>query len=51
MKTYKLVKKEDIETNVIHEDELWTPMVLGNATKILPTHIIHYYYRQRKDSL
>lgn len=39
------------DSNVIHEDELWTPMVLGNVTKILPTHIIHYYYRQRKDSL
>lgn len=39
------------DSNVIHEDELWTPMALGYAIKILPTHIIHYYYRQRKDSL
>ena len=39
------------DSNVIHEDELWTPMFLGNAIKILPTNIIHYYYRQRKDSL
>ena len=39
------------DSNVIHEDELWTPVVLGNAEKVFPTHIIHYYYRQRKSSL
>lgn len=39
------------DSNIIHEDELWTPNALILAKRVIPTNIVHYYYRQRKNSL
>lgn len=39
------------EPNLIHEDELWTPIVLTSACRVVYTDIIHYYYRQRENSI
>lgn len=39
------------DSHVIHEDELWTPQALIAAERVIPTNIVHYYYRQRSDSL
>lgn len=36
---------------IIHEDELWTPMVLLAAESICVSGLIHYRYRQRKESI
>jgi len=34
----------------IHEDELWMPVVLGQASKVVMVNTDYYYYRQRKES-
>ncbi len=37
--------------DVIHEDEIWTPIILGSAQKALITNFDFYYYRQRVGSI
>lgn len=39
----------DVES--IHEDELWTPIALTSARKIIYTEVAHYAYRQREGSI
>ncbi len=39
----------DVES--IHEDELWTPVVLTSARKVVYTDVVHYAYRQREGSI
>ena len=39
------------EEGIIHEDELWSPVTLCNAQKIVAVDIDFYYYRQREDSV
>lgn len=51
-----LYRKEWIQTNhirfgenIVYEDELWTPIALCLAEKIILTDIDFYYYRQREE--
>jgi len=37
-------------TGLTHEDELWTPVVLCQASKAVMVDTEYYYYRQRKES-
>lgn len=39
------------EEGIMHEDELWTPVVLSQAKKIVITDIDFYYYRQNENSV
>ena len=39
------------EEGVMHEDELWTPVVLYQASKMVAVDIDFYYYRQREGSV
>lgn len=39
------------EPGLIHEDELWTPMALTSAWKVVYTNVAHYAYRQREGSI
>lgn len=39
------------EEGIMHEDELWCPVVLYHAEKMVITDIEFYYYRQSEDSV
>jgi len=39
------------EEGIIHEDELWTPLVLCQASRMVITDVKFYYYRQRNGSI
>jgi glycosyltransferase involved in cell wall biosynthesis len=39
------------EEGIMHEDELWTPVVLYHAEKVLISDIEFYYYRQVEESV
>jgi len=39
------------EEGIMHEDELWSPIVLCQAQKIIAVDIEFYYYRQREGSI
>lgn len=39
------------EPGLIHEDELWTPIALTSARKVVYTEVAHYAYRQREGSI
>ena len=43
--------KMRFEEGIIHEDELWTPLVLCQALRIVIIDLVFYYYRQREDSI
>lgn len=40
-----------LKPGIIHEDELWTPVVLSEAESICASGMVHYRYRQRKGSI
>lgn len=40
-----------LKPGIIHEDELWTPMVLSEAESICASGMVHYRYRQRSASI
>lgn len=39
------------EEGIMHEDELWTPIVLYQAEKMVISDIAFYYYRQNEESV
>ena len=39
------------DESIMHEDELWTPIVLAQAEKLIAVDVDFYYYRQREASL
>lgn len=39
------------EEGIMHEDELWSPIILYQAQKVLITDIEFYYYRQNETSI
>jgi glycosyltransferase involved in cell wall biosynthesis len=49
----KFLKKiqAQFEEGIIHEDELWTPVVLYHAERMVITGIDFYYYRQNRESV
>ena len=50
-KTYLQKIHARFEEGIIHEDELWTPIVLYQAEKMVITNIDFYYYRQNEESV
>ena len=49
----KFLKKNHLRFDeyITHEDELWTPLALLLAEKVVVTDIFHYYYRQHEESI
>ena len=43
--------KISFEEGIIHEDELWTPLALCQASRMVITRLTFYYYRQRQGSI
>ena len=43
--------KVRFEEGIMHEDELWCPIVLSQAEKVVFSGIAHYYYRIQKNSV
>ena len=44
-------KNLTFDINLTHEDELWTPLALLSANKVIYMPIIHYYYRNNPGSI
>lgn len=39
------------ESGILHEDELWTPQVILNASKVYTSDYVYYHYLRRKGSI
>ena len=39
------------ENGLLHEDELWTPVLLLKASTVIDTPLIKYFHRERNDSI
>jgi len=43
--------KLHFELNILHEDELWTPIALAKAARVATVGSVTYYYRQHETSI
>lgn len=50
-RSYIIGFKLQFDINLVHEDELWTPVALILAPTITYSSVIHYYYRRHQNSI